>query len=130
MIDQQEKRFGFRLSSASHNTHDIASAKEMLVVIDGEYVASTANVQIPWRMAWDPGHLRAAVAVFDRTSMDDFLTIAPGMTKEADSDEGLMFSVLKMADRRAWSRCCISRRGRRGPGRSPGDDPSPGTQHG
>ncbi|MFN7089345.1 MAG: glyoxalase [Allorhizobium sp.] len=35
----------------------------------------------------------AAIAVFDRTSMDDFLTIGMGMKKEADSDEGLMFSV-------------------------------------
>lgn len=35
----------------------------------------------------------AAVAVFDRTSMDDFLTVAMGMKKEADSDKGLMFSV-------------------------------------
>ncbi|NUB42778.1 VOC family protein [Fertoebacter nigrum] len=33
------------------------------------------------------------VAVWDRTAMDDFLTIGMGMTKEADSDEGLMFSV-------------------------------------
>lgn len=35
----------------------------------------------------------AAIAVFDRTSMDDFLTVGLGMKKEADSDEGLMFSV-------------------------------------
>lgn len=34
-----------------------------------------------------------AVAVFDRASMDDFLTIALDMKKEADSDEGLMFAV-------------------------------------
>ncbi len=35
----------------------------------------------------------AAIAVFDRTAMDDFLTVGMSMTKEADSDEGLMFSV-------------------------------------
>jgi glyoxalase family protein len=35
----------------------------------------------------------AAIAVFDRTSMDDFLTVGLSMKKEADSDEGLMFSV-------------------------------------
>lgn len=35
----------------------------------------------------------AAIAVFDRTSMDDFLTVGMSMKKEADSDEGLMFSV-------------------------------------
>jgi len=35
----------------------------------------------------------AAIAVFDRTSMDDFLTVGLAMKKEADSDEGLMFSV-------------------------------------
>ncbi|RJG39968.1 VOC family protein [Mesorhizobium sp. DCY119] len=35
----------------------------------------------------------AAIAVFDRTSMDDFLSIGMSMKKEADSDEGLMFSV-------------------------------------
>jgi glyoxalase family protein len=35
----------------------------------------------------------AAIAVFDRTSMDDFLTVGLAMTKEADGDEGLMFSV-------------------------------------
>ena len=35
----------------------------------------------------------AAIAVFDRTAMDEFLTIGLGMTKEADSVEGLMFSV-------------------------------------
>jgi glyoxalase family protein len=35
----------------------------------------------------------AAVAVFDRTSMDDFLVVGMGMKKEADNDEGLMFSV-------------------------------------
>lgn len=34
-----------------------------------------------------------AIAVFDRTSMDDFLTVGIDMKKEADSDEGLMFSV-------------------------------------
>jgi len=39
------------------------------------------------------GTYGAAVAVFDRTAMDDFRTIALGMTKEVDSDEGLMFSV-------------------------------------
>lgn len=33
------------------------------------------------------------VAVFDRTAMDDFLTIGLSLTKEADTDEGLMFSV-------------------------------------
>lgn len=35
----------------------------------------------------------SAVAVFDRTSMDDFLTVALGMKKEADNADGLMFSV-------------------------------------
>lgn len=35
----------------------------------------------------------AAIAVFDRTAMDDFLTVGMSMTKEADSDEGLAFSV-------------------------------------
>ncbi|MBX9457613.1 MAG: VOC family protein [Rhizobium sp.] len=35
----------------------------------------------------------AAIAVFDRTAMDDFLGVGMSMTKEADSDEGLMFSV-------------------------------------
>ena len=35
----------------------------------------------------------AAIAVFDRTSMDDFLSVGMSMKKEADSDEGLMFSV-------------------------------------
>lgn len=35
----------------------------------------------------------AAIAVFDRTAMDDFLGIGLSMTKEADSDEGLVFSV-------------------------------------
>lgn len=35
----------------------------------------------------------AAIAVFDRTAMDDFLAVGLSMTKEADSDEGLMFSV-------------------------------------
>lgn len=35
----------------------------------------------------------AAIAVFDRTAMDDFLAIGLSMTKEADSDEGLVFSV-------------------------------------
>ena len=35
----------------------------------------------------------AVIAVFDRTAMDDFLTVGMSMTKEADSDEGLMFSV-------------------------------------
>ena len=35
----------------------------------------------------------AAIAVFDRTAMDDFLSVGLSMTKEADSDEGLMFSV-------------------------------------
>lgn len=35
----------------------------------------------------------AAIAVFDRTAMDDFLTVGMSMTKEADSDEGLVFSV-------------------------------------
>lgn len=35
----------------------------------------------------------AAIAVFDRTAMDDFLAVGLSMTKEADSDEGLAFSV-------------------------------------
>ncbi|MDL2409432.1 VOC family protein [Rhizobium calliandrae] len=35
----------------------------------------------------------AGIAVFDRTSMDDFLTVGLSMKKEGDSDEGLMFSV-------------------------------------
>lgn len=35
----------------------------------------------------------AAIAVFDRTAMDDFLDVGMSMKKEADSDEGLMFSV-------------------------------------
>ncbi|MBB3610524.1 VOC family protein [Rhizobium sp. BK602] len=35
----------------------------------------------------------AAIAVFDRTAMDDFLGVGMSMKKEADSDEGLMFSV-------------------------------------
>lgn len=35
----------------------------------------------------------AAIAVFDRTSMDDFLSIGLSMKKEADNHEGLMFSV-------------------------------------
>ena len=35
----------------------------------------------------------AAIAVFDRTAMDDFLGVGLSMKKEADSDEGLMFSV-------------------------------------
>ncbi|SDN79449.1 glyoxalase [Ensifer sp. YR511] len=35
----------------------------------------------------------AAIAVWDRTSMDDFLTVGMSMRKEADSEEGLMFSV-------------------------------------
>ncbi|RAX41213.1 VOC family protein [Rhizobium tropici] len=35
----------------------------------------------------------AAIAVFDRTAMDDFLTVGLSMKKEADSNEGLMFSV-------------------------------------
>ena len=35
----------------------------------------------------------AAIAVFDRTAMDDFLTVGMSMKKEADSDEGLVFSV-------------------------------------
>jgi len=35
----------------------------------------------------------AAIAVFDRTAMDDFLTIGIGMQKEADDASGLMFSV-------------------------------------
>ncbi|MDF1709066.1 MAG: VOC family protein [Paracoccaceae bacterium] len=34
-----------------------------------------------------------AVSVLDRTAMDDFLTIALPLKKEADTDEGLMFSV-------------------------------------
>ncbi len=34
-----------------------------------------------------------AIAVFDRTSMDDFLTVGMGMTKEADDASGLMFWV-------------------------------------
>jgi glyoxalase family protein len=34
-----------------------------------------------------------AIAVFDRTSMDDFLTVGMGMKKEADDASGLMFSV-------------------------------------
>lgn len=39
------------------------------------------------------------VAVFDRTAMDDFLTVGLGMQKEADSDEGLMFRVPDAAGR-------------------------------
>ncbi|MFS2179257.1 VOC family protein [Rhizobium pisi] len=35
----------------------------------------------------------AAIAVFDRTAMDEFLGVGMSMKKEADSDEGLMFSV-------------------------------------
>jgi len=35
----------------------------------------------------------AAVSVLDRTAMDDFLTIALPLRKEADTDEGLLFSV-------------------------------------
>ena len=35
----------------------------------------------------------AAVAVTDRTAMDDFLTIALPLTKEADTDEGLVYRV-------------------------------------
>ncbi|MTE01968.1 glyoxalase [Paracoccus sp. YIM 132242] len=35
----------------------------------------------------------ASVAVMDRTAMDDFLTIALPLEKEADSDEGLVFRV-------------------------------------
>lgn len=35
----------------------------------------------------------ASVAVMDRTSMDDFLTIALPLEKEADSEEGLVFRV-------------------------------------
>jgi glyoxalase family protein len=35
----------------------------------------------------------AAIAVFDRTAMDDFLTVGMSMKKEVDSDEGLAFSV-------------------------------------
>lgn len=34
-----------------------------------------------------------AVAVMDRTAMDDFMTIALPLEKEADSDEGLVFRV-------------------------------------
>lgn len=35
----------------------------------------------------------ASVAVMDRTAMDDFLTIALPLKKEADSDEGVVFRV-------------------------------------
>ena len=35
----------------------------------------------------------AAVAVTDRTAMDDFLTIALPLTREADTDEGLVYRV-------------------------------------
>ena len=35
----------------------------------------------------------AGIAVFDRTAMDDFLTIGLSLKKEADTSEGLLFSV-------------------------------------